>query len=51
MKTQELFEAMDPIMRKANMDSHVFRAWDDCVRCIDCEIGVWSGWKEMCWNV
>jgi len=31
-----------------NYNSHTFGKIDDCVRCLDCEIGVWNGWKRPC---
>ena len=37
--------------KRANAASHRIGNVDDCRRCIDCEIGVWNAWKEMCWNV
>jgi hypothetical protein len=32
----------------ANAKSHVIGIVDDCYRCINCEIGSWNAWKEMC---
>ena len=32
-----------------NYRSHTYGVVDDCYRCIDCEIGEWNGWKELCW--
>lgn len=31
-----------------NYNSHIFGDVDDCIRCIDCEIGAWNGHKEYC---
>lgn len=35
-------------IRSANFASHIFVDMDDCTRCMDCEIGIWSGHKEYC---
>ena len=32
----------------ANANSHTIGIVDDCYRCINCEIGSWNAWKEMC---
>ena len=44
MNTIELSEAA----KAANRNSHRWGVIDDCYRCIDCEIGVWNGWRENC---
>ena len=44
MNTQELTEAIKDL----NYRSHDWGVIDDCTRCLDCEIGVWNGWKENC---
>ena len=31
-----------------NANSHHWGNVDDCVRCVDCEIGIWNAWKEYC---
>lgn len=37
-------------MEMANYKSHYYGIVDDCYRCVDCEVGVWNGHKEMCWT-
>lgn len=32
----------------ANARSHSWGNVDDCIRCVNCEIGIWSGHTEMC---
>jgi hypothetical protein len=36
---------------RANSASHRIGNVDGVSRCIDCEIGSWNAWKEVCWNV
>lgn len=33
---------------KVNFASHHFGKVDDCLRCLNCEIGIWNGHKEHC---
>ena len=35
---------------KLNYRSHHYGVIDDCYRCIDCEVGSWNGWKELCFT-
>lgn len=44
MNTQELTEAA----KTANYRSHDWGVIDDCNRCLNCEIGIWNGWRENC---
>lgn len=39
---------LSPAEREANSRTHRIGAVDDCLRCIDCEIGAWNAWKEAC---
>ena len=39
---------LSPAEREANARTHRIGAVDDCLRCIDCEIGAWNAWKEAC---
>lgn len=32
----------------ANYRSHDYGRIDDCIRCLDCEIGVWNGHRSPC---
>lgn len=41
-------EAITPEQRSINTYSHRIGNVDDCVRCVDCEIGSWNAWKELC---
>lgn len=41
-------EAITPEQRSINANSHHIGAVDDCLRCVDCEIGSWNAWKELC---
>lgn len=34
--------------RKENYKSHNYGPVDDCIRCVDCEIGIWNGWTAYC---
>lgn len=34
--------------RKINAASHYIGVVDDCARCVDCEIGAWNAWQQMC---
>jgi hypothetical protein len=36
--------------KQRNVASHTLGVVDDCYRCIDCEIGSWNAWKELCWR-
>ena len=36
--------------KQRNAASHLIGVVDDCYRCIDCEIGSWNAWKELCWR-
>mgnify|MGYP003349425583 CR=1 FL=1 len=36
--------------KQRNANSHTIGVVDDCYRCIDCEIGSWNAWKELCWR-
>ena len=36
--------------KQRNANSHTIGVVDDCYRCIDCEIGSWNAWKELCWT-
>lgn len=44
MNTVELTEAIKDL----NHRSHRFGRIDDCIRCLNCEIGIWNGWRENC---
>ena len=35
-------------VREANDKSHAYGVIDDCERCLNCEVGIWNGWKEAC---
>lgn len=39
---------MSEAVKAANHASHCFTEIDECTRCMDCEIGVWNGYREMC---
>lgn len=41
-------EAITPEQRSINANSHHIGNVDDCARCVDCEIGSWNAWKELC---
>lgn len=41
-------DAIPSHVREANAASHAMGVVDDCYRCINCEIGSWNAWKEMC---
>ena len=41
-------EAITPEQRAINTYSHRIGNVDDCARCIDCEIGSWNAWKQLC---
>ena len=47
-KEKARLEALTPEQKIANANSHVIGVVDDCYRCINCEIGSWNAWKEMC---
>ena len=47
-KEKARLEALTPEQKIANANSHVIGVVDDCYRCINCEIGKWNAWKEMC---
>ena len=40
--------AITPEQREANANSHHIGNIDDVARCVNCEIGSWNAWKEMC---
>ena len=50
MTRQELFDSIPADVREANAASHSIGVVDDCLRCIDCEIGSWNAWQQPCWN-
>jgi hypothetical protein len=39
---------LTPAERDANARTHTIGNVDDCLRCIDCEIGAWNAWKVAC---
>lgn len=39
---------VDCSIEKENRSSHLFGTIDDCIRCLNCEIGIWNGGKEYC---
>lgn len=39
---------LSPAEREANARTHRIGNVDDCLRCIDCEIGSWNAWKVAC---
>lgn len=34
--------------RERNAASHRIGNVDDCLRCVDCEIGAWNAWRNVC---
>jgi hypothetical protein len=44
----ERLALLTPAEREANAASHSIGVVDDCLRCLDCEIGSWNAWKEAC---
>ena len=43
-----LYAEMSEQEKNSNYASHRYGIVDDCRRCINCEIGVWNGWKRRC---
>lgn len=40
--------AISPEARAINTYSHRIGNVDDCARCMDCEIGAWNAWQQLC---
>ena len=52
-KTTERVDIMTTLelsveQRKENYVSHNYGDVDDCIRCVDCEVGIWNGWRYAC---
>ena len=41
-------DSLSDFDRRVNSESHTFGRIDDVLRCLNCEIGIWNGWKAAC---
>jgi len=45
---RERLASLSETERQINADSHIFGRIDDCIRCLNCEIGSWNAWHRHC---